>query len=329
MRHVFSSHNEVAHVWANDHKRVGHGSGKNVYFSGSTIYSYGSHFPIARFVEVKGRSFVLFTTRSYSVSTAKHISIVRRALGYRDTIDVRDPSSSDWKGMVKELLTEAGQLKEQAARRRCDYRRSADLAAAEKKMNDARFLAGIAGMRLPKSDEEAFAKLQRDAAKAARKARKEAEERRKAEAARKARLEELWEAAKPYWRDRAPIPADIMGAAAELGVYNVASAHGFSVAMRLTPDGSEIETSWGARFPTEHGIRAFRVLKMAWSRMGEDEAVVTSVNSPGPRLGHYRIDRIDPNGVKAGCHYVSRAEIELMAERLNVKDIEPATPDVA
>jgi hypothetical protein len=52
-----------------------------MYFADGTIYSYGSHFPIAKHVTDKnGYHCVLFTTRSYSNTTAKHMSLVSYAI---------------------------------------------------------------------------------------------------------------------------------------------------------------------------------------------------------------------------------------------------------
>jgi len=54
---------------------------KHLYFDGETIYSYGSHFPIACHVTDKhGKPAILFTTRSYSVTTSGHVSAVRSAI---------------------------------------------------------------------------------------------------------------------------------------------------------------------------------------------------------------------------------------------------------
>lgn len=74
MRKVFSSHSEVAEVWA----RQNHESGRagNIFFEGGTIYSYGHHFPIAC---IEG-NVCLFTTRSYSNSTGKHKTNVKRSI---------------------------------------------------------------------------------------------------------------------------------------------------------------------------------------------------------------------------------------------------------
>lgn len=73
--------NEIAHLWAHKTQSAARNPGKNFYFEGDTIYSYGSHFPIARHVvNAKGVPAIVFTQRSYSVTTAKHINLVRRAI---------------------------------------------------------------------------------------------------------------------------------------------------------------------------------------------------------------------------------------------------------
>lgn len=65
---------QLPHVWYNQERRSGNAS--NMFFIDNVIYSYGRHFPIA----VLKDGLVLFTTRNYSVSTSKHISLVHRAI---------------------------------------------------------------------------------------------------------------------------------------------------------------------------------------------------------------------------------------------------------
>ncbi len=85
----------VAHHWANqigDYARV---SCDNFYFRNKTIYSYGSHFPIAKHIEnAAGEKAVLFTERTYSNTTAKHISITRQAARHLNIIYCYSPNSS-------------------------------------------------------------------------------------------------------------------------------------------------------------------------------------------------------------------------------------------
>ena len=79
-RHVFPNR-EIPHLWAHqtqDEARNGTGS---LYFRGSTIYSYGSHFPIATHVTGSQRQAgILFTSRKHSVTTSQHMSAVRRSI---------------------------------------------------------------------------------------------------------------------------------------------------------------------------------------------------------------------------------------------------------
>ena len=78
MKKVFSSHNEAAHIWASQSQYEGRAG--NIFFEDGVIYSYGRHFPVARFAPELG-NIVLFTSRGYSSSTGKHKSLIRGAIG--------------------------------------------------------------------------------------------------------------------------------------------------------------------------------------------------------------------------------------------------------
>ncbi len=71
---------EVAHIWFHQRQARARDRGDRIYFYGDTIYSYGSHFPMARLMSHKGRRWVLMTYRGYSPTTAKHLSSVRGAI---------------------------------------------------------------------------------------------------------------------------------------------------------------------------------------------------------------------------------------------------------
>ena len=80
MKRVVNS-SEVPHLWAHQTQDGARTPNGNLYFEGKTIYSYGAHFPIATFVSnADGRTAVLFTTRTYSITTAGHCSTVRQAI---------------------------------------------------------------------------------------------------------------------------------------------------------------------------------------------------------------------------------------------------------
>jgi hypothetical protein len=75
----FRNNAELAHAWANDTHDSGKGS--NMYFLGDVIYSYGTHYQIARKVKTPNGQIVIFVNgNGYSNSTAKHTNHVWQAL---------------------------------------------------------------------------------------------------------------------------------------------------------------------------------------------------------------------------------------------------------
>lgn len=91
MKTVFSDSSQVAHIWANQSQDEAKNSNHTFYFHGRTIYSYGSHFPIAE-ISKEDSNLIFFTTRSYSPTTSKHISYVRRAIAdYKKIVYVNNP----------------------------------------------------------------------------------------------------------------------------------------------------------------------------------------------------------------------------------------------
>jgi hypothetical protein len=90
MSKYYSSHYNCAHAWAHGHSNDGQAS--NLFFEGTTIYSYGRHFPIAHISE----HHVFFTLRSYSASTAKHKSRVHSAISHKRIIYVWDVPTTNY-----------------------------------------------------------------------------------------------------------------------------------------------------------------------------------------------------------------------------------------
>jgi hypothetical protein len=87
----------------------------------------------------------------------------------------------------------------------------------------------------------------------------------------------------------------------------------YDVLAMLRIDGDEVVTSRGARFPVSHAKRA-----LPFVRKVRESGQAYVRNGCTIHLGHYAIDRIEPNGtVKAGCHVVSWDEIERIAPVLD------------
>ena len=109
MKTVFSSHNEVAHIWASQSQSEGRAG--NIFFENGVIYSYGRHFPVARFAPEYG-DIALFTSRGYSSSTGKHKGIIRAAIPDSFQIvycdDVSRPASHNLAIWEKSILRMRG-----------------------------------------------------------------------------------------------------------------------------------------------------------------------------------------------------------------------------
>jgi hypothetical protein len=84
---------DIAHEWAHDGDGKGIGAAANILYANGCIYSYGNHFMIAKHVRNdKSERGVLFTQRSYSNTTAKHIKAVEYASSHLHLIFVADPA---------------------------------------------------------------------------------------------------------------------------------------------------------------------------------------------------------------------------------------------
>ena len=93
-RYTFGTHANTCHVWAQQQAetRIGQSSDGRISFDGETIFSYGQHFPMAKFIgDYEGQRVVLFNADSYSSSTGGHKSDVRGALQSTDIL-IRVPT---------------------------------------------------------------------------------------------------------------------------------------------------------------------------------------------------------------------------------------------
>lgn len=81
----------TAHLFATQSQIEAYTPTRNLYFYDKSIFSYGSHFCIAKFIDSKT---LLFTERTYSNTTAKHISVVSHATSHIDKIYCSNPNSS-------------------------------------------------------------------------------------------------------------------------------------------------------------------------------------------------------------------------------------------
>ena len=293
---------QVAHVWAQ--QNTAQGDGSNFYFRGATIYSYGDHFPLAKFVTP---DVVLFNSGSYSVSTSKHQSYARNALaGYITVFEVPEvdlrPYKSTEADFIKERYgdmhnTNLKHLKSEAERSSL----KASKARVYKDVHEADVLRYVEQYNLYlKVFKIRRKELEVPNLEALQKARdNELKNRRAKEAKRKAEVLRDFAEGAELWR---------AGAGVNLP-YN------YPVMVRIYPSDSEqLQTSQGATFPVEHARKAFPLIKRC-----RDKKQSWKRNGHSIHLGHFQLDSIDRQGnLKAGCHNVTWKEIERAWELINV-----------
>lgn len=116
MKQVFTN-SELAHIWASQHQTNGRNANDSFYFRGKSIYSYGSHFEIARILNFNT---VLFTVNSYSNTTAKHVNCAHYAVNHKQLIYMSDFDSP--KDSIKYWIEQINVLSEKHIRaRKYDY----------------------------------------------------------------------------------------------------------------------------------------------------------------------------------------------------------------
>ena len=304
-KHVFDT-GEVPHLWAHRTQEEARNRQGNLYFTGDTIYSYGSHFPIARHVvSDAGERAILFTTATYSVTTASHCSAVRSAIpsgipvfhvpnvchgrysGSELTADDHANNLADYTGRLeKHVIT--------SARARSSYAKEWNHEHAVRLRDEAFAYCSFFGLPVPNIPE--VPDLDSDALTAIRKheAKRAAE---KAEQTKRERAEAIVRQQELITKWRA-------------GEY---SGCLYDVPAMLRIDGDEVVTSRGARFPVSHAKRG-----LAFVRKVRESGQAYDRNGHTIHLGPYALDRIEPDGtVRAGCHVVSWEEIERIAPFLD------------
>lgn len=302
MRTVMNSRS-IAHAWANQTQAEGRNANKSFYFRGDVIYSYGGHSPIARHIKIKGRQYVLFTTRNYSVTTSSHKSAVRSAIRHDAGIIFVDNVMASIPELIADLKRAAQEAVKAIKAANTTLRESKAIIEANNAIDEYENLCRIAGKK-PAVIKGAPGEAERVNAREflrGRSAQFEAKRRERWANRKKLQAERLE-------RQRLKDAEDMQKWLAGENI-RLRWDHG-ETRLRLSADRTMIETSKGVEFPADHGIKALAIIRrgQVWEKNGQQI-----------RLGTFFADRIDEQGnVTAGCHKVSRAEIERIASQLGV-----------
>lgn len=297
MRKVLKSSNEVFHYFAN--KVQSEGRTSNAFFENGILYSYGRHFAMARHLD---NGVVAFTTRTYSNTTAKHLSKARSACNHLKIVYCDDPAKSAAQNMqaaqlkIVQCLNAAEAPRIRQATRDAHKARALSVAenaneylhalSPEERGSVTRFdTTALEYIRVVMQEQgKRDAQLREDAAKA-----------RALEAADRLNA----------WRNRD-------------GDIRTSGFNGLPVALRLgyreqwkgEAGYQIIETSHGAEIPVSVAPALWAGINQVMTR-GCDK---TNINSP---CGHYTLNTIRADGsIVVGCHDIPYAEIRRIAELL-------------
>lgn len=278
---------DVAHVWAHQLQDSARNKTGNLYFNGSTIYSYGSHFPIAKHVEHKGKKCILFTTRDYSSTTRGHKYEVQRAIPPGVPVfHVRHPTNSVRKDMLDEYGERITQLCREIAAGREGFRQKCRRESLVKLVDEANAFSKFFGLRrrftAPTDMDEVRAQVKRE--EELLKRRQAAEQKR--QAAEQAEALEHW-----------------LGGGTDKWPYGLEFDH-----LRLyeNDDGTQsVQTTRLANVPLKD-VRKIAKLVLRHVKSGE----YWQRNGQHIPIGDYELDAITSDGtVLVGCHKFKRDEI--------------------
>jgi muconolactone delta-isomerase len=344
------SNSMVAHLWAHQSQDTARSGNGNIWFEGTTLYSYQT--PIANFVvSPKGERVALISSQGYSPTTRGHLHGAEHALGYGDNKVVSSfhvPYVGVNGGMAPRPNGDIHELN--AASKLADYnkaiasaRRSRDpLSEWNRDYTHARLnlvqqyieTFGVT-LALPNFDDdwqtvidavarrntpEALAKKEQERAKRTERARRDYRE-------VKGIYGADWRGfcRYRYGHNSVFTAEDNAAREAVLSVINAdaisAWRNGHRVNLpwnnstaHLRVKGNNIETSRGAVFPVEHGKKAFQLIAMC-----REHAREYIRNGHTIHLGNFAIDRVTSQGdVHAGCHFVAWPEVEYVARELGL-----------
>lgn len=327
------SNRELPHVWLNltdaelDGLRSGRGS--NFAFHGPELVSYQT--TVARIYRKGAARLVLIDSNRFSPSTGKQLGYLSRALRPVDLT-----VSLDFGRRGQSLRFSPLEMWEAAKAEAKDYAQQASEARGR-----GPFLLSLASDAVAKAEKiRTFFKLRNkpfapdlstlaeqmkeETKKAAVRAALLAEKRAAYVAKHGPELLNLWRTHQemhPRWLAISD-GAKKIGAGFTYAALITSPDFAGTSALRLSVDGSRVETSQGAQV-------LVRTVRFLWAFCRHAKATGAALDSETlarfPRLDNYRADSIDAGGnLSAGCHRIPFAEVENIARALNLPPFDGA-----
>lgn len=296
-----TSNSKVAHAYTYAEKHE-FGGTANFYFRDDVIYSYGSHFPIAKKVRSKSGEIVhvLFTESSYSISTSKHISMAQQAIRQHEQIFcITDIDFFDALKECKAQLQNMIEVTPKIARARAEWKIDDYTRQVLSSLGTIRTVAKYykISSKLPKYIKEllkldsadVITSMQGVAAKSEAAKKREEAKLAKARAKRQAKQMQDLKVGIDEWKSgtKASIDTGFIGLDF----------------LRLSADGLEIETTQQISIPSQEFTRLIKLYdagKIVGAKVADNYTVLAS------------------NGtVKIGCHNIPKEEILEIRNKLN------------
>lgn len=315
MKKVFQT-KEVSHIWAQQSQNEARNAQGNFYFEGATIYSYGKHFPIAT---LEGEN-VLFTLRSYSNTTAKHIRKVRGAVSHKNIIfcyDVpvkyhgdskplnkqsftltHEKNTNFWKGEIKRLFSELGNKRNRDAQSRIN--------GINQNIEQLNAYCSYFGLKVKDRELKTFLSiaLKPDFIELARDAKAKEIAANEKKMKRAIRAYEIY---LNYWRDFnedaiTHLPQETKDLCNFYRSNKTAFTH-----LRINIEKNRLETSKGVEIPLTIAKKAYKQLN------GCMEASCNELSIP---VMSYTITETGKDYIKAGCHTIPKEDVKYVAEAM-------------
>lgn len=311
MKKVFSNA-ELPHVWATQKQEQGQNSSKTFYFEGPTIYSYGSHFPIAT---IDGQN-VFFTKRTYSNSTAKQVAKARQAVSHKNFIwcyevptkyrtdqkkydnlkTATERNFSIWKGLLQKLFAEVANKKN----RNIEDRINSTVLEVETYCNY--FKCKVSDKELSTliklSKSENFLEV----------ARGMEEKKMLAHNKKMAEAEKAYQKYLSLWREQKEeeireLPDNVKTLCNFYSSQSECNTH-----LRYNKEQNRIETTKGVQIPVEVAKRAYIQLNGCLQK---------ECNGLSIPVMNYSITKSTKDSIVAGCHTIPKTDVIYIAQLLN------------
>lgn len=313
MKTVFQNHAEVVHVWAQNTQDFGRSG--NIFFENGIIYSYGTHFPIARHID---ENTVLFTIDDYSISTSAHKDMVRRAVRHKKIFyvyDVRAETKKDHRDNYKNYYTRIAVLIEKSSRARS--RKSVYLSDAQSLFNESLEYHKYFNLRCKLFDMPDIEKLKQDAKKQDEKNRKKTERAIREHQKKKAlalSMAQSWESGlDKHGLQQVPINSSTCFNYLDYTLLRVKKENGTKAI---------VESSLDVRVIVKKDGRILPFVKILFKLSNRCKKTQTEYRIPPEKevkIDYYKLNRIDENGTCfVGCHTINNDTVNRICKEIGL-----------